>query len=710
MSFHVRLADGAVATLSDSTFADNYGTVQFRGTGASTAAVSISGTSWTGSGAGGEAALEVYDVSSLSISDSTMDDFAPAPAGAPVIGVLAYSTGELIATDLSIDLGDGSIPTENALQGGVGLVLYGTMNPVTLNNVDISNAGQAAIAILPADPGDGSHVTNIDNMSIDTDSDLTGSGTYPLTVGPFAAMPSGDLISLGDAQITIAGERSGMRIVQSAGSVTLTGETQNTGQDSLLVDDDFAASLQAGEWFEDTASGTWFQYGLNAFSSIQEGVNTVYTAGTVTVSAGTYVENVLINKDLSLLSASGRAATTIEGITGVGALGAVQVTSNTTGVTIGGAGQGFTIVGINGNGAVENAAIYFQGSHSDAQILDNEIVANGDSGLTTEYGATITGFVIDGNEFSGQTFEGTQPSGIGFATQFNVGNNVPRQLVVMGGGTGGGNTSNITFTNNLISGVAGGISSDDGTSEQGNTLVTIDVQGADISGNTFAGTTTRYGSALRARGTNTSISGNTFLGAGMGPQTNYMYLANAGTGNGLSTDPNGLGDVLSANTFDPGAVIVPLTSTNTVFIASQGIQAAIDAATPGEELRFTGEYTENVDLNQALTLGGDFLLSGTLTVSVAGATLDAGFSTGIITSGSLALTSGSTLSAEVNGTIPGTTHDQYVVTGSVSLGGATPDASGTTHDQYVVTGSVSLGGATPDASAPSRPAPVTPLS
>ena len=118
----------------------------------------------------------------------------------------------------------------------------------------------------------------------------------------------------------------------------------------------------------------------------------------------------------TLLSRNGRAATTISPPTSpAAALGTIRVTSNTTALQIGGIGQGFTINGLdNTSPGIESAAIYFQGSHSNAQIRDNEIVAAGDEGLLTEYGATISGFVIDGNEFSGTTFTGT-PGGQGFS-------------------------------------------------------------------------------------------------------------------------------------------------------------------------------------------------------------------------------------------------------------------------------------------------------
>ena len=234
-------------------------------------------------------------------------------------------------------------------------------------------------------------------------------------------------------------------------------------------------------------------------ATISAGVALANAAGgdTVLVNPGSYVENVGIDRDVALVSKSGRAVTTITGISSAGALGTLQVTGGTTAVQIGAPGQGFTVVGIdNGAPGIENAAIYFQGSHSGAQIIDNEIVAAGDAGLLTEYGATISGFSITDNVFSGSTYVGS-PSGYGFGMQFTL-PNVPRQLVVMGCGSGCTSTSSVTFSDNQIVGSSGGINPDltgtecpivGQTCEQGNTLVTIDADGAVITGNGFLGST-----------------------------------------------------------------------------------------------------------------------------------------------------------------------------------------------------------------------------
>ncbi|TWT29920.1 Ig-like domain-containing protein [Blastopirellula retiformator] len=429
----------------------------------------------------------------------------------------------------------------------------------------------------------------------------------------------------------------------------------------VFVDDNWAG-LMAG--VDPDGAGPATEIGVDAFVTIQAGVNAVDPDGKVTVHDGTYAENVTINKNLTLQSVNGRGATTIDGDNLGSELGTIFVTNNTTAVTI----EGFTVLGIDSdNPGIEHAAIYFQGGHSGAKILNNEVVARGDAGLQTEYSATIDNFLIDGNIFSGQTFNDPNPAGNGFGDQFSK-ENVPRQLVTIGGGSGGGNTSNITFINNEITGTAGGLN--DMGEEQGNTLVTIDSQSATITDNTFAGTTTRYGSSLRARGDDTKIEDNMFDLSNQSATTNALFLTT--TGGGLSTDPDTLGDVVANNMFANPVVAVG----NSVYPTSS-IQAAIDASTAGAVLLFSGDFTENVIVDKAITLGGEFNLDGTLSVTDSGATLSAGFSPGIIASGDLSLTAGSILDVEFNGIVTaGVDYDQYQVTGTVDLGGATLSLTG----------------------------------
>src|SRR5690606_5542346 len=107
-----------------------------------------------------------------------------------------------------------------------------------------------------------------------------------------------------------------------------------------------------------------------------------------------------------LISENGRTATTIEGITN-GDEGTLWIGSGANNVTIGAAGQGFTIVGIdNPSSGIESAAIYLKGAHNGLRIEDNEIVAKGDLGLVSEYGAINNNITIHNNTFSGKTYNG----------------------------------------------------------------------------------------------------------------------------------------------------------------------------------------------------------------------------------------------------------------------------------------------------------------
>jgi hypothetical protein len=93
------------------------------------------------------------------------------------------------------------------------------------------------------------------------------------------------------------------------------------------------------------------------------------------------------------------------------------------------------------------------------------------------------------NTFSDHTFTGANPAEAGFINQFTT-SDLPSQLASISGGSGGGNTSNITFASNTITGTAGGLNV--AAQEQGNALVIIDANGATIRKNTFSGATSRF--------------------------------------------------------------------------------------------------------------------------------------------------------------------------------------------------------------------------
>ena len=83
-----------------------------------------------------------------------------------------------------------------------------------------------------------------------------------------------------------------------------------------------------------------------------------------------------------------------------------------------------------------------------------------------------------------------------------------------------------------------------------------------------------------------------------------------------------------------------------------------------------GSIASPVTVNSGGTLGGTGTVGNTVTVDSGGA-IAPGTSPGILNTGTLTLTLGSTLDVEIDGTTVGTQYDQVNVTGGVNLGDAT---------------------------------------
>ena len=140
-----------------------------------------------------------------------------------------------------------------------------------------------------------------------------------------------------------------------------------------------------------------------------------------------------------------------------------------------------------------------------------------------------------------------------------------------------------------MTGTAGGLNADG--LEQGNDLVTVDAAGATITGNTFRGTTTRYGVSLRARGPATAITGNTFDSTHLTATAGQVDVENTG---------QTVGEVAAANTFDKGVY-----ADGAVGEVAISLNFAAAAAPAGTTLHaLAGTYTEQVTLAKSVHLLG----------------------------------------------------------------------------------------------------------
>jgi filamentous hemagglutinin family protein len=319
--------------------------------------------------------------------------------------------------------------------------------------------------------------------------------------------------------------------------------------------------------------------GSNVFTvqrgySIASALRDVRAGGTINVGAGTYVGNLLINKaGITLASTDGRDATTIQGVAGTGALGAVTI-SSVDNVTLGGTGHGFTIIGFDSaSPAVENATLYLQGNNANTRVQGNRITAAGDLGMESEYGAVVSGLTVNGNIFDGKTYVGSAPA---TGDQWTVAN-VSRQLISFGGGQGGGNTSSLVFTNNQVIGDSGL-----------NTAATLDSRGATITGNRFASTTGGYGSMLRVRGTETVLSGNVFDMAGVAATASGLYFRD------VALTVSGFGALLGGNTVIGAGAWADNSATGYHTLSRSVNGAVLEAASGAIVTVRPGDYVEGI--------------------------------------------------------------------------------------------------------------------
>src|SRR5690606_37796561 len=96
-----------------------------------------------------------------------------------------------------------------------------------------------------------------------------------------------------------------------------------------------------------------------SFNTIKDALNAAATGDTILIGDGQFDENLRIDVEaITLKSVKGRGATTINGSDLSPLLGTIEIDPGMNNVT----SEGLTIIAINGNGALEKAAVYIQGA------------------------------------------------------------------------------------------------------------------------------------------------------------------------------------------------------------------------------------------------------------------------------------------------------------------------------------------------------------
>lgn len=162
-------------------------------------------------------------------------------------------------------------------------------------------------------------------------------------------------------------------------------------------------TLEVGDLVSATgdASDIAYEFGTEAFASINEAIDAVDAGGTVEVLAGTYVEDVIIDKPVTIEGANAGVSVGVDAedrsdesvIDGV-------VTVSADDVTI----DGFTILGGDVAGETGDVGIFLAAGASETTIENDIIVGSGDGrGILSTFNGENDNLLIVDNNISGFT-------------------------------------------------------------------------------------------------------------------------------------------------------------------------------------------------------------------------------------------------------------------------------------------------------------------
>ncbi len=398
--------------------------------------------------------------------------------------------------------------------------------------------------------------------------------------------------------------------------------------------------------------------------TIQAGINAATAGATVKVCPGNYTEDVAINgpaKAGITLLGSGVDISTITGphTTGVG--DTVQIIS-APGVTI----DGFTITRTGNNttdwvGNTQNQGISLGGSPN-VTIQNSKVIGNRNGILVEQssHNVTIRRNIIDFNRTGVHIVDNNNA----LVEENFIRDNWTMGILYRTGGAGPA-PSGITIRNNNISG--NWYSEIEFREPAGATLINASGNYLGTTSPTRVTTTSgepgyagqipvAYGGAAVAPASHPTIAGPESA------RVDYSPFLNSGADTQPAT-PGFQGN--------PANVTVNADSAQ-ANVGLNNIQEAINGVPAGGSVTaLAGTYSGSVTVNKAISFLGTPTITGTFSVTSAGASVSPGFSPGIINSGNLSLVPSSTVNIELNGLTPGTGHDQLNVTGTVNLGGAT---------------------------------------
>jgi hypothetical protein len=372
---------------------------------------------------------------SFDTADGTLTVTDPAPVAlAKNITVYLGANGTISITAGQVDNGsydNCSIASESVSPNTFNCSNYGTNNPVTLTVTDSSNQVSTASAVVTV-LDTNAPVVVFHSISVQLDP----TGNYTLTPADVNNIGGASTASCGTPAISVSPTSFNFCNVGSSTPVVLTatdiyGNTASVtntitvlapvaSPSVVYVDSTYPATCQ-GVSFPSGGSSPYY-LGFNAFKTVQAAVNAVAANGTVQVAAGTYTENVSVNKAVTLQGAN-------YGISGCASRGAESIINGGTGSALTIAADGVTVDGFALQGAVGLLDVGHQ-----AVVVQNNAITTAAAGVevksvapTATAGVTIQNncVTLTGQLASGSPTAGVAISGVGgTAAPVVSGNNI----------------------------------------------------------------------------------------------------------------------------------------------------------------------------------------------------------------------------------------------------------------------------------------------
>lgn len=361
-----------------------------------------------------------------------------------------------------------------------------------------------------------------------------------------------------EARMYFSAQTTSTGLAESIGLATVS-----LGAPTLVsVDDDFTSATPG--------------WGYDAFATLQEGIAAVATGGTVNVAAGTYRENLPINKSLTLVGPNAG----VNAHTGTRGLEATIVPDNGTAVDI--MASDVTIDGFSITADTDATVINVNNTWSDAgdlTFLNNRITASGFGQGIAIWGDADVAVTIQGNSVTTDT---------GFGIDIN---SAITGVVQIGGPTAGqGNT----VTTDAIMGI----------SVLGVTGAVF-AQGNNVSAATFAFSMASLGGDVTVQSNTAPLEGISVAGA-MGNcsvRDNLLNTNHVGSGIGIEVMNVTGATVISGNTMDAYKGIY-VAGAGTVGAPAQITGNAVTVTTGGEGIVVDGLDATVVQFGAGNTVTG----------------------------------------------------------------------------------------------------------